>query len=93
MKKEDQFRKSNEDITPNVMFEDADYEDGMRTDPLTTREAMRKELASLRANKEARDKQAAEIEAAKKAEEQDKAEYERLRKKFTDDEEAHSDAD
>jgi len=39
MKKEDQYQ-----LNENISFEDADYQQDMRVDPLTTRDNIKKEL-------------------------------------------------
>lgn len=81
MKKEDQFPRNDE----TVSFEDADYTDAMRVDPLTAREQIREELSELEKQREARKKEADQREAEKKAEEHKQALMDELRKELADD--------
>jgi regulator of protease activity HflC (stomatin/prohibitin superfamily) len=78
MKKDDRFPQN------DVTFEDAQYAQDMRVDPLTTTEAVKAEVEALNAARKERHEKA---EAEKKAEavkqaEADKAELEALRAKY-----------
>lgn len=65
MKKESRFRK-NEDI---ASFEDADYQDDMRVDPLTTGERIKQELLEIKKKHEERE--IIKLENIKKAKEEE----------------------
>lgn len=79
MKKADRSHRNNEEVEPS--FEDANYQDGMRVDPLTTRQEAVAELAEIRTNQENRAAEKAEAEASAKQKELEelKAELEERR--------------
>lgn len=66
MNQEDQ----NQQMKNNPQFEDSNYQQSMRVDPLTTMDQIKREHTELMNKKEARNKEAAKIAAEKEVEKQ-----------------------
>lgn len=75
MRKEDLlYRQRTQLSNSEPSFEDADYQDDMKVDPLTTTENMKRELSEIESRRKVRELEASQ----KKAEEEAKAERERI---------------